>query len=94
MPISSAELKAIEIAANFIFQQTEQSAVILTDSRTPCQILMKAMEGDRHHKIALRILPEMAPSSKMHTEYWSRRSGKNGTTAKKKWEYNTFYTPA
>jgi hypothetical protein len=32
VPISSAELKAIEIATNFIFQQDEQQAVILTES--------------------------------------------------------------
>jgi hypothetical protein len=32
--ISSAELNAIEIAMKFIFQQDEQRAVILTDSRT------------------------------------------------------------
>jgi hypothetical protein len=49
VPISSAELKAIEIATNFIFQQDEQNGVILTDSRTACQILMQAMEGDRHN---------------------------------------------
>jgi DNA-binding sugar fermentation-stimulating protein len=49
-------LKAIEIATNFIFQKDEQRAVILTDSRTACQILMKAIEGDRHNKIAMRIL--------------------------------------
>jgi hypothetical protein len=54
VPISSAELKAIEIATNFIFQQYEQKAVILTDSRMACQILMKAMEGDRHNKIAMK----------------------------------------
>jgi hypothetical protein len=34
VPISSAELKALEIATNFIFQQDEQKTVILTDSRT------------------------------------------------------------
>jgi hypothetical protein len=56
VPISSAEQKAIEIATNFIFQQDEQRAVILTDSRTACQILMKAMKRDRHKKIAIRIL--------------------------------------
>jgi hypothetical protein len=32
VPISSVELKAIEIATNFIFRQDEQRAVILTDS--------------------------------------------------------------
>jgi hypothetical protein len=48
--------KTIEIATHFIFQQDEQKAVILNDSRTACQILMKAMEGDRHNKIAMRIL--------------------------------------
>jgi hypothetical protein len=31
--LSSAELKAQEIATNFIFQQNEQRAVILTDSK-------------------------------------------------------------
>jgi hypothetical protein len=31
VPISSAELKAIEIATNFIFQQDEQRVVIFTD---------------------------------------------------------------
>jgi hypothetical protein len=56
VPISLAVLKATEIATNFIFQQDEQKAVIPTDSRTACQILMKAMEGDRHNKIAMRIL--------------------------------------
>jgi ribonuclease HI len=56
VPISSTELKAIESATNFIFQQDEQRAVILTDSRTACQILMKAMEGDRHNKIVMRIM--------------------------------------
>jgi ribonuclease HI len=54
--ILSAELKAIKIATNFIFQQDEQRAVIITDSRTACQILMKAMKEDRHKKIAMRIL--------------------------------------
>jgi ribonuclease HI len=49
VPMSSAELKSIDIATKFIFQQDEQNAVILTDSRTACQILMKAMEGDRHN---------------------------------------------
>jgi ribonuclease HI len=53
--ISSAELKAIEIATNFIFQQDEQRVVILTDSRMAWQILMKAMETDRHNKNAMRI---------------------------------------
>jgi hypothetical protein len=53
--ISSAELEAIEIATNFIFQQDEQRAVKFTDTRTAFQLLMKAIEGDRHNKIAMRI---------------------------------------
>jgi hypothetical protein len=54
VPTSSAELKAIELATNFIFQQDEQ--VILTDTRTACQILLNAMKEDRHNKITMRIL--------------------------------------
>jgi hypothetical protein len=62
VPISSAELKATEIATNFIFQQDEQKAAILTDSRTACQILIKALEGNRHNKIAImRILNVRSP---------------------------------
>jgi hypothetical protein len=34
VPISSADLKAIEIATNFIFKQDEQRAVILTEGHT------------------------------------------------------------
>jgi ribonuclease HI len=70
VPISYAELKAIEIATNFIFQQDEQRAVILTDSRTACQILKKAMKGDRHNEIALRILKNIPNSQKQMTIKW------------------------
>jgi hypothetical protein len=69
VPISSAELKAIEIATNFIFpifQQDEQKVVILTDSRTACLILMKAMEGDRHNKIPMRILKVIQNAQKQN----------------------------
>jgi ribonuclease HI len=67
VPNSSAELKAIEIATIFIFQQDEQKAVILTDSRTACQILMKAMKGDRHNEIAMRILQSIQNAQKQMT---------------------------
>jgi ribonuclease HI len=70
MPISSAELKAIKIATNFIYQQDEQRAVILTDSRTACQILMKAMDGDRHNKIVLEILKGIKNTQKQITIKW------------------------
>jgi ribonuclease HI len=62
-----AELKAIEIATNFKFQQDEQMAVILTDSRTACQILMKAMKGNRHNKISMGILKSV---QKLMTIKW------------------------
>jgi hypothetical protein len=75
--ISSAELKTIEIATNFIFQQDEQRAVILNDSRTACQILMKAMEGDRYNKIAMRILKGIQNTQKQITIKWI--PARNGT---------------
>jgi hypothetical protein len=50
VPISSAELKAIEIATNFIFRQYEQKAVILTDSRTACQIPETDTHTEDHTK--------------------------------------------
>jgi hypothetical protein len=61
--------ETIEIE-NFIFQQDEQRAVILTDSRTACQILMKAMEGDRRNKIAMRILKVIQNTQKQITIKW------------------------
>jgi ribonuclease HI len=70
VPISSAELKAIEIATILISQQDKQRAVILTDSRTACQILMKAIEGDRHNKIAMRILMVIQNTRKQITIKW------------------------
>jgi ribonuclease HI len=70
VPISSAELKVIQIATNFMFQQDEQKAAILTDSKTACQILMKAMKGDRHNKIAMRILKSIQNARKQMTIKW------------------------
>jgi hypothetical protein len=48
----------------------EQKAVILTDSRTACQILMKAIEGDRHNKIAMRILKIIQNAQKQIPIKW------------------------
>jgi ribonuclease HI len=58
LPISTAELKAIE------------RAVILTNSRTTCQILIKALEGGRHNKIAMRILKGIQNAQKQMTIKW------------------------
>jgi hypothetical protein len=62
MPISSAELKVIEI--------DKQRVVTLSDSRTACQILMKAMKGYRHNKIAMRILKSIHNAQKQMTIKW------------------------
>jgi hypothetical protein len=43
---------------------------MLTDSRTACQILMKATEGDRHNKMAMRILKVIQNAQKTITIKW------------------------
>jgi ribonuclease HI len=66
MPLSSDELKVIEIATNFIFQQNEQRDVILTESKNG----MPNTDGRRP-----RLLKGMQNTQKQITIKWIPAQG-------------------